>query len=320
MHVRRFETGDTEQWDEFCEQALNATLLHTCRYLSYHGNRFQDESLIIEDEKGRMIGLFPAARDPKNGDTVTTHPGITYGGVIHAGRLVGERMLETLDTLKAHYRAAGYLFLVYKAVPHIYHRSPAQDDLYALFRHNAQRFRCDLSTTVRPEARLRKSERRRRALKKAEKANVTIEEGTALIEPLWQVLRANLAEKHEATPVHSEAQMRLLAERFPENIRIITGWCNNELVAGVVVFVAGPAHHAQYIAASPKGHEVNALDIIFEACIARAEREGADWFDFGISNENQGRYLNSNLYRFKSEFGGGGTVHEFYQLDLKGAF
>lgn len=318
MRIRPFGSKDEKDWDGFCEGALNATLLHTRRYLGYHGGRFRDESRILEDDKGRMVGVFPAARDPADGTCIVSHPGITYGGIVHTGRLTGARMLEAFDALVEDCAAQGFRCLIYKAVPHIYHCVPAQDDLYALFRLGASRFRCDLSTTINLRNRLPKSDRRSRALRKAEKAGVTVHEGMAFLDPLWKVLRDNLLRKHGTHPVHDEHEIRLLAARFSERIRIVTGWCDGELVAGVVIFVAGPVHHAQYIAASERGQAINALDAIFEASIAQAQEEGADWFDFGISNEDQGHFLNEGLYRFKVEFGGGGTVHEFYLIKLDG--
>jgi lipid II:glycine glycyltransferase (peptidoglycan interpeptide bridge formation enzyme) len=56
--------------------------------------------------------------------------------------------------------------------------------------------------------------------------------------------------------------------------------------------------------------------LIFDCAIQAARAEGKQWYDFGISNENHGVVLNDGLYRFKSEFGGGGAVHEFYELAL----
>lgn len=316
IRVRPFELQDADDWDDFCDAAVNATLLHTRRYLAYHGDRFHDESQILEDDKGRIVGLFPAARDPGDDNCVVSHPGITYGGLLHAGRLEGSRMMQSLGALAGNYADNGFTRLLYKPVPHIYHCTPAQDDLYALFRQGARRCRCDLSATLNLQNRLPKSERRRRGLRKAQKMGVAVREGGGNIEPLWQVLRYNLKRKHDVKPVHDEAEIRLLAEHFPKQIQFFTGWFDDELVAGVVLFVAGPAYHAQYIAASERGQELNALDCVFEACIARATETGARWFDFGICNEKQGWLLNDGLYRFKREFGGGGTVHEFYMLDL----
>jgi lipid II:glycine glycyltransferase (peptidoglycan interpeptide bridge formation enzyme) len=116
--------------------------------------------------------------------------------------------------------------------------------------------------------------------------------------------------------VHSLEEICLLAERFPANIRLVTGRVDGKIEAGVVLFMTEKTHHAQYIASSPIGHKVCALDAIFDYCIAMARVSGVRYFDFGISNEEQGQVLNEGLYQFKIEFGGGGTIHEFYQLEL----
>ena len=84
------------------------------------------------------------------------------------------------------------------------------------------------------------------------------------------------------------------------------------------MFITPTTFHAQYIASSEMGYDCSALDAIFEQGILSAQKDGKRWFDFGISTEVGGKVLNEGLYRFKSEFGAGGTVHEFYELDLTG--
>lgn len=315
ISVRPYVPNDADAWDAFCKDALQATLLHTRRFLLYHGDRFTDRSLIIE-EAGKWIGLFPAALSPSETTNIVSHPGITYGGLLHQGGLRGERMIIALEEIRRHYAAQGCIKLIYKAVPSFYHQAPAQDDLYALFRLGAERTRCDLSSIIDLRCRLLVSERRRRSLKKSIKFGIDIVEGIDYLPALWDVLTDNLARKHDTKPVHALAEITLLAERFPANIRCICGSLNERIVSGVVLFVTPTAYHAQYIASSDDGYEVSALDRIFEHSIATAIQENKRWFDFGISNEDQGRVLNEGLYRFKCEFGGGGAVHEFYELNL----
>lgn len=317
LALRPFEPCDAEEWDAFCEATHQATFLHTWRFLSYHGDRFQDRSLILE-EGGRLVGLFPAALHPSDDLCVVSHPGITFGGLLHTGGLRGERMILALSAISRHYAALGHAKLIYKAVPSFYHQAPAQDDLYALFRLSAMRTRCDLSSTIDLQRRVAVSERRRRSLKKAVKAGVETREGSELLPAMWEVVTDNLLRKHGNSPVHTLAEASLLLERFPENIRCVCGMLNDTVVAGVLVFATPTADHAQYIASSEVGYETSALDAVFEYCIATAIKEGKRWFDFGISTENAGMMLNDNLYRFKSEFGGGGFVHEFYEINLQG--
>lgn len=314
--VRPYCQNDADPWDAFCNKSLQATLLHTRRFLSYHGERFIDYSLIIEDE-GKCVGLFPAALSPSDNKLVVSHPGLTYGGVLHQGNLRGERMIESLTMIKQHYASLHLTKLLYKAVPTFYHQAPAQDDLYALFRLRAKRTRCDISSVIDLKHRLSVSERRRRSLKKAVKAGVVIVEGGQYLPALWDVLFENLERKHGLSPVHKLEEIQLLAERFPENIRCVCGEVNGKVEAGTILFITPTTYHTQYIASSETGYDVSALDAIFEHCIQDAQQNNKRWFDFGISTEDSGLMLNEGLYRFKSEFGAGGTVHEFFELDLQ---
>lgn len=313
--IRPYQEADQENWDALCAQAEQSTLLHTRRFLSYHGDRFVERSLIIEEE-GVMVGLFPAAEHSADRTHVVSHPGITYGGVLHAGALRGERMLYALTAIGDHFSKQGYTRLTYKVVPSFYHSVPSQDDLYALFRLGASRVRCDLSSTIDLSRRGRVSQRRRRGLKKAQKAGVCITTGTVCLPAFWGVLTENLARKHGVSPVHSLNEITLLSERFPENIQCVCAQLNGDVVAGIVFFDTTTACHAQYIASSEAGYQVSALDMLFEHYIEQADALGKRWFDFGISTEAGGTVLNENLYRFKSEFGASGFVHEFYELDL----
>lgn len=130
------------------------------------------------------------------------------------------------------------------------------------------------------------------------------------------VVSENLSHKHGVSPVHSLCEMELLVKRFPSQIRCICGLVDNVVVAGVLLFSTPTAFHSQYIASSKIGYEVSGLDAVFEFCIELAKREGKRWFDFGISTECGGNILNEGLYEFKSEFGGGGSIHEFFEIHL----
>lgn len=321
MRARPYASADAERWDALCAGALNATFLHTRRFLSYHGERFTDRSLVLEDDAGRWLGVLPAALDPGDDRRVVSHPGITYGGVLHQGGLRGEAMLEAFAAAARHWRDRhGHATLRYKAVPRIYQRAPAEDDLYALFRLDAPRLRCDLSSTVDLAHPLPFSERRRRTLKKALAAGLAVEEGAAaLASELWPVLEAVLAARHGTRPVHAIAEIETLLERFPEAIRVVVARHEKRVVAGTVLFIAGATVHTQYLSSDETGHALGALDLVIDAQLRAARERGARWFDFGISNENQGRTLNHGLHRYKSEFGAGGTVHECFELDLERA-
>ncbi|MFQ4141747.1 GNAT family N-acetyltransferase [Chlorogloeopsis sp. ULAP02] len=317
LKVFPYTESDAALWDRFIVEIPMANFLHSRRYLSYHAERFQDISLLIKDEKNRLVGLFLAAVDQVNRNCVASHPGITYGGMLHAGSLYGEKMLEAFEVTKRYYATQGFERLRYKAVPYIYHQSPASDDIYALFRLGAVRYRCDLSCVIDLTNRPQTSQRRKRGLKKALKQGVEVKEGANFAKHFWLVLEENLARKHGTRPVHSVEEILYLHSLFPQNIKFTVGLLDSQVIAGVVLFVSPLVVHAQYIASSMVGYKVDALDAVFEHCIEKARAEKARYFSFGISTESEGQYLNQGLYQFKTEFGGGGVVHDFYEVQLK---
>lgn len=314
-----YQEHEEAEWEELVAGSPMGTLLHTRAFLGYHGDRLVDASVVLRDEKEAICGVMPAAVVPGEPSMVASHPGATFGGVIHAGALSGGTMIEAFRAIASHYLERGFERLHYAPVPFIYHRRPSADDLYGLFRIGAPRVRCDLSCAVDLELGLKLSSRRRRGLSKARREGVEVQEGPELVGELWPVIEANLRDRHGAEPVHSEAEIRELRERLPDEIHFVVARHDGEPVAGVVLFDGPRVSHAQYIASTEAGNRLGALDAVFDHCLGRAARLGARFFDFGTSNREQGLVLNDGLYEFKAQFGGGGVAYEHYELDLSTA-
>jgi hypothetical protein len=316
MRVRKYEPTDQDMWDRLVASSWNGTFLHTRRFLSYHGDRFEDASLLVVDDRDRLLGVLPAALDPSRPDAIHSHPGLTYGGVVHDGRLRGSAMVDALAAAVESYRAAGLTSLRYKVVPPMFHRVPSADDQFALFQLGAVRSRCDLAAVIDLDGRPPLNQRRTRSRRKAIEHGVRVERGPAYLEPLWTVLSERLLEKYGGRPVHSLAEITALVELFPEQIECVVGLVDHQVVAGVVLFRACRVVRSQYIAANATGYEVCALDLVFDEEIRRAAEHGARYFCFGTSAAADGQTLNDDLHRFKTEFGGGGTVYETYELTI----
>jgi lipid II:glycine glycyltransferase (peptidoglycan interpeptide bridge formation enzyme) len=145
---------------------------------------------------------------------------------------------------------------------------------------------------------------------------VSVEWGAARLPEFWDLLTSNLAARHRVAPVHSLSEIELLVARFPGAIEIVLGIHEGCVAAGTVLFNSPSVSHTQYMAASTRGREVAALDLVLHAVIHRASEDGRRFVDFGISTERAGLELNEGLHTFKAEFGGGGVVHEFFRLVL----
>lgn len=314
--VRAYDPAWAEAWDDLVARSGNGTMLHTRRFISYHGDRFRDRSLLLENRRGRIVGVFPAAADRDDSQIVVSHPGLSYGGLVHDGSIRGASVLGAIEEIAAYYRGLGCRVLRYKAVPSIYHSVPAEDDLYALFRLGARQYRCDLSATIDLSRRGRVSLRRERSRKRALAAGVSIEETWADIGDFWRILERNLASRHGVAPVHSLDEIGLLHDRFPGEITLVVAKIRDALVGGAVFFATNGVLHMQYTATTDEGRATSATDPIMERGIGLARERGCRFFDFGVSMREGGRDLDDQLYEFKVSFGAGGTTQDHYELDL----
>ncbi len=310
IEITQYAPSYREIWNSLNDRARNGHFLFDRGFMEYHSDRFQDCSLIVLED-GNLIALLPANIV---GNTIYSHQGLTFGGLVIDQRVNSVRMLAVWDALLSHLRAQQLDRLIYKPLPVIYQRSPAQEDLYALFRHDARLVRRDVTTTINYLAPGPRSKRRDRGVKKAIKAGVTFEASQDWI-AFWPVLADALQSRHGVSPTHTLEEIEVLAKRFPQIIRLYLARQHGETLAGVVMFETANVAHAQYIAVSPQGREVAALDGLFDFLIERF-RHSHRYFDFGISNEDGGRVLNEGLVTQKEEFGGSSIAHDVYEVSL----
>ena len=91
---------------------------------------------------------------------------------------------------------------------------------------------------------------------------------------------------------------------------------NDNMVAGVIVYESENVAHMQYIAANDDGKKLLSTDFIFDFLINEYYKN-KKYFDFGISTEKEGRFLNIGLITFKEEFGARAVVYDTYELEVK---
>lgn len=307
--IRRYTSIDKPLWDGFVALSKNATFLHYRDYMDYHSDRFHDFSLMAFDG-GRLLALLPANL---SGDTLYSHQGLTFGGwLMPLKHFNANTMLEVFDAMVAFLRDNGIRRLVYKAIPHIYHKYPAEEDLYALFRHNARILVTNMSSAVMSCKDIPFDRRTRRNVAKALQNGVVI--GPSDDYPaFWRIITANLDNRYSAKPVHSLSEIELLHSRFPENIRLYSASLDGRMVAGAVMYEEGDWVHAQYSSADETGFAIGAMNYLFYHLITE-EYKGKSCFDFGTSNEKDGQYLNANLIETKTGLGARGVAYNIYEM------
>lgn len=310
--IVRYTPDMHDTWNTLVGNSANGTFLLTREYMDYHSNRFSDCSLIgLKD--GTPFVLLPA--NLTSDGVLHSHQGLTYGGwIVPCRHFDGNDMLEVFDSTIEYCRGLGVEGIDYKPIPWIYTRQPAQDDLYALFRHKARLTECNLSCTVNLTDNPGFNTLQRRHLRKALKSGATVGL-TNDTDRFWALLISCLKDRHDAIPVHTAEEMKLLQQRFPENIRLFTATLYGEMQAGVCIYDTGRTVHCQYIATTETGRSLGLLTLLIHYLMYDVYSSRL-YFDFGTSNEHAGLVLNHGLLRQKSSLGGSGVAYQRWFINL----
>ncbi len=311
LELRRYQAGARAEWDGLVAHGSTRHFFFQRDYMEYHADRFEDLSLMVYDDQSTLLAVMPANAED---ELVVSHGGLTFGGLIADESMTARKVLDAVTRIRAELGSLGYSRLIYKPAPHIYQRTPSDEALYALFRHDARLVRRDLGSVVRMGARIPCTKGRRSAIKRARREDLEMAEDRDF-ESFMLLEAKRLDEKYGVAPVHTGAEMSMLARRFPDNIRLFSCRHMGELLAGVLVYESEFVAHAQYIASSENGRRLGALDLIIDELIEQRYATKT-FFDFGISTDRQGRYLNEGLLRNKESFGARALMFDCYELDL----
>jgi hypothetical protein len=310
--VALYDPLQKDAWDQFVRDSKQGHFMFRRDYMEYHADRFLDHSLMFY-AGDRLSALMASSRD---GNTFISHGGLTFGGVISNRKMKVAATLQVFESLVEYLGTAGITRMVYKAIPHIYHSWPAEEDLYALFRCGATLVRRDVSSTIDLRGGSRLSKGRKWAINQSRKNSIEVS-GSNDFAAFMQIEKQVLAEKYVTTPVHTATEIELLHNRFPDNIRLYGAFHSGQMVGGVIVYATETVAHTQYMAATQEARDLCALDAVLSKLI-NEEYADRKFFDFGISTEKSGHYLNEDLAAFKESWGASGVVYDTYELMIGG--
>ncbi len=310
IKIKRYESGERELWDNFVKNSKNGVFFFLRDYMEYHSDRFEDHSLIFF-RNNKPVALMPANIED---DTLFSHAGLTFGGIVTSRKMKTSIMLEIFDALKEYLKGKGVKKLLYKVIPHIYHSYPSEEDLYALFINKATLVRRDVSSTIEMDVKIPFSKNMKRNKKKAENKGLFLERSYDF-DTFMNLKEEQLLKKYGKTPTHTADEMEYLAGKFPDNIKLFAVKHEGEMIDGLLVYESENVVHAQYQGATEKGMGLYASSLIYDKIINYYCKR-KKYFDFGISTENNGSYLNRGLIDFKERFGARSTVYDSYELKL----
>lgn len=302
-----------QKWNDFVAASKNATFLFHRDFMEYHSDRFQDFSLLVFDEKDNLKAILPAnILDNK----VYSHQGLTYGGILIGEKLKLEKFISIYTEILRFLNENNVATIQFKLIPNIYCLQPSEEINYALFLSEAQLIRRDALATIDFHKAFKMDANRLEGVKRAEKLHLEIKQETDFSSFWNSVLIPNLEAKHEAHPVHSLDEIQILQQKFPTNIVQYNVYENNVILAGTTLFIDKKTVHVQYISAIGDKNQHGALDFLFHHLITKTYKD-FNYFDFGISNENQGKNINKGLQYWKETFGARTCIQDFYEVETK---
>lgn len=312
--------GLREEWDRLTTRAGGGTLLHSRRFLDYHGSRFRELSLVArKGQGGPLVALLPMAADLNDPALAVSHPGSSFGGVVAAS---GDPALARAMLRQAALwlRDQGFDRLLYRAPPAAVLRQPDDGllpDLIRLGRITQYDLWSLLALPAAPQDRAYAQSEQRRGARKGLVAHPIATPGDWAV--LHDLLSARLLSKYGKRPVHSLAELIDLSARLGPQSRaqIIRDAEGRALAAQWFIDYGTGTLHNQYNAATDAGLALGAASFGIATALESASTEGFRAFSFGRSTNDDGFTENGALVRFKAGFGAGlsGQMHILLPLD-----
>ncbi|WP_125721447.1 FemAB family protein [Flavobacterium ustbae] len=310
--VRKYNKNDYTIWNDFVAQAKNATFLFHRDFMEYHKDRFEDFSLLIFEEE-KLRAILPAN---KKGNSIYSHQGLTYGGLVFLSKLKAEKVESIFDEILLFLKENKFETLYYKPIPDFYLSEGNATIDFFLMKRGAVLERKEMNLAVNLTVPLKISKSKMKHFRRIENLDIDIFEEDNF-DPFWEkVLEPRLLEKFDAKPVHSKEEMALLKSKFPQNIKQYSAFRNDEIIAGITIFETKNVVKSQYGATSKTGEEFRALDFLFINLIHKYKRKGKHFFDMGIVDSDTEDY-NSGLLKQKEELGCSVYNQDFYKIEIK---
>ena len=279
--------------------------------MEYHSEKFIDASSLVY-KKEKVVAVLPAN---SLGDSVFSHQGLTYGGLVLNHNCKFQDVLEIFKALCFFYLKEGFKTIVLKPIPGFYNSHFSDEINYLMFIINAKLFRRDILSLLELDNVIL-SKDRKAGYKRGLKNNLIVKEVNDFSEFWNQILIPNLSKKHGVNPVHSLKEISSLNEKFPLNIRQFNVYKSDRIVAGTTIFETKNAYHSQYISGNADKNLIGSLDYLhfhlFDKLLNREKK-----FDFGCSNENGGYNINKGLLYWKEGFGARTFTQDFYEFPLE---
>lgn len=326
FNIDFYNPCDQEKWDDFIlNKSMNGTFLQTRKFINYHPEkRFKDCSVCIRKGTELVAVVLACEIIDEGKKTFFAHKGTTFGGIsISRNVYTASAINEILEGLIAFIKENGFEKIYLKMVANIYQKENTDLLDYFLYKYgfttynelnyylNLDKYKEDVSVPF--------TSSKRRDYRYSLKSGFTFKklESREEIAEYYSVLLKNL-EKLGLHAVHSlEDLYDLKFNRFDEKIEFYGVYHESKMVAGSMLFYFDDnVVHTQYLSSDEEYLKMFPMDFLIYNLIQTAVDKNMKTFSFGICTEDQGRYLNLGLSRFKEGFGTEFCINRSYEKTL----
>ncbi len=326
--IKELTEKEKSDIDKFImNQNTNGEFINSLNYLSYHGKRFKDDSIVVRDKGSHIVkGVFLAAIDTEDSTAIISHPGTTFAGLIYNIRDSYQMVSHVVEMILGYYETR-YRYINIRTTPSFYSKQATGLLDYILIRSGYNYGITALANMIRienieSEVQLWEiyETKRRNQVRKALKNNMFIFTKVSSINPdIWKRMNDNLHERHSVCSTHTFEEIYALQAKMPEFIEPYeVRHINGEYAAFGLVYKFKNVFHTQYLDMNYKYAVEYPNIFLIHHLIVEACKEKFPVFSFGTTTERAGEYLNEGLWAYKSGYGGGSIILPVYSKEIRG--
>ncbi len=308
--IVKYTSNFYEVWNNFIQDAKNATFLFHRDFLEYHAHKFKDHSLMIfKDDK--LVAVLPANI---NEGKLHSHQGLTYGGLIYNASLKFQSVLHIFQDVLQFLHSNNVTSVFIKLLPSCYTKVPNDELEYLMYVLQAKLTNRMFFSVINLKEEVKFSRDRKAGAKRGKKSDLKIINDDDF-DVFWnKILIPNLLEKHQSAPVHSLNDIKLLKSKFPNKIKQFNVYKSGSIVAGATLFLCNNIVRCQYISGNKQSNALGSLDLLFDELLNR-EYRNKSFFDLGASTKANNKLINKGLLYWKEGLGARSVSQDFYQIE-----
>lgn len=322
--IRIKQVEDIRHWEDFWREAVNGTLFHSPKFLSYHAEGKFNNSHLEYYRKGNLCGVMASAIQLDGREKIlVSYPGASYGGPAWSKKLQYHHLLDMVRATVEFAAENDFNVIRITPPPVIYNRQPEQALDFALTAHGFSSIRDELTQAVKldfdPDKLLdllvnKTRTSYRKAVASGLEFRIINSPTQEEFDIFWNILVENRAGLG-VVPAHSKSEIQLLHELVPDNLMLAVIEEEGEIIAEIWNFVCNDYTMLEfYMAHIVEKQHLRPVPFLTYHTMLWAQARGYKWLDFGISSINGDPTW--GLLKFKENFGCKHFLRRTWELRL----